>query len=647
MRTTRLIAGITALALTTCTSVADDVAGEPTCVEGGFSWHGQLAFRDASPAWKLDKIAPYAQRLSTADLDGDGWPDVFARRGWDTNAATDGARMAWVLHNDHGTFSDRTADSKILQTRLDPVARPAEISVFADVDNDGDLDVFTGVDTVGTSTAAPRADGSPRPVVFDRQTSEILLNDGKGHFSFAPESDIRHAESLTVRSSASFTDFDRDGLVDLWIGSGGVGTFEQDLLYRNKGGGQFADVTIASGLRTEDPVNVDDLNNARVHTQCWGVTTCDLDGDGTPELMSASYGRSPNHLWRGKRNGDGSVSFANESVVSGYAYDQRQDWHDNESARCWCKLHPGDLGCPGTPPPAIPCAQDSDAFRWNNAYDREPFRLGGNSGTTVCADFNNDGKLDLLTSEIVHWDVGLNSDPSEIAYNDGSARFTRPGNDKTGLVRVHDPGWNDGDIINAAFDFDNDGRMDVFIGSTDYPGTRAWLFHQKPDGTFERVPTELGIDYTSTQGVTIADFDRDGDLDLILGHSRFRCTGQPGDHCYPPDKAYSRFFENLVGQKGNWIQLDLEGGPGTNRAAIGARVTVKAGDLVQVQEVDGGHGMHGVQNDPVLHFGLGTACEAEVTVRWPDAALHTQNFTVPARQRYHVLQGKAPTPEVP
>ena len=95
-------------------------------------------------------------------------------------------------------------------------------------------------------------------------------------------------------------------------------------------------------------------------------------------------------------------------------FDERQDWTDNESARCWCfytqrmrivKVYQNQV---------ILCQSDDDAFRWNHNQDRNPFRLGGNSGTTVCADINNDGYFDLLTTEIVHWDVGTSSDPSEI-----------------------------------------------------------------------------------------------------------------------------------------------------------------------------------------------------------------------------------------
>jgi hypothetical protein len=76
-------------------------------------------------------------------------------------------------------------------------------------------------------------------------------------------------------------------------------------------------------------------------------------------------------------------------------------------------------------------------------------------------------------------------------------------------------------------------------------------------------------------------------------------------------------------------------------------VTVKAGDVTQTQEVGGGHGQNGIQDDLSLHFGLGAACEAEVTIRWPDAELATQSFKLPSGYRFTVTQGEAPKAVLP
>ena len=60
---------------------------------------------------------------------------------------------------------------------------------------------------------------------------------------------------------------------------------------------------------------------------------------------------------------------------------------------------------------------------------------------------------------------------------------------------------------------------------------------------------------------------------------------------------------------------------------------------VRTQEVGGGHGQYGAQQDLTLHFGLGTACTAEVTVRWPDAVLTEETFEIASGYRFVKEQG--------
>ncbi|HWV39135.1 MAG TPA: CRTAC1 family protein [Vulgatibacter sp.] len=617
--------------------VCDPAAGRcrealPDRCGPGTSWQpGVVAFREATSRWGLDALGVEGVRLSVADVDGDSFADLFARRAGSSvdDFSEGGARAHWLLRNVNGErFEDVTERSGIVAPRHGGPPRNAEVAVFADLDGDGHVDAFTG-----TSRTSP-----PGP---EDESSEILLNDGTGRFVLGPaDAAPRRERSVGAIGGAAFVDVDRDGVVDLFVGHGAVrGAPQQDRLYRGLDDGRFEEITALAGLETEGWRDVKAVDEARGHSNAWGVLACDLNDDGRPELLVSSYGRAPNHLWQAKSD---EPWYENRSIESGYAFDHREDWTDNESARCFCLLHPAAEDCEGASAPEhIRCDGEADAFRWNHETDRNPYRLGGNSGTTLCADVNGDGAMDLLTTEIVHWDVGSSSDPSELLLNRGDAdvAFDRPGNERTGLTRVRDAvDWNDGDMTAATFDFDNDGRPDVYIGSSDYPGTRGHLYRQREDGTFVELPLDEGIDHRSSHGIAVADFDRDGDLDVAVGHSRTRCEG--GDHCY--EKATVRLFENVIGQDGNWIQLALRGGPGTNRLAIGARIEVRAAGRLQVQEIGGGHGHYGIQHDLVAHFGLGAACEAEVTIRWPDRALTTQRFTVQAGYRYRVEQGGLP-----
>ena len=588
-----------------------------TCPVDPSPWAtGETAFTEATSDWGLDEIGATGLRLTAVDFNGDGWADLAVRSSGPNTAE---ARTTWLLRNTgEGTFEDVTDASGILANRGEGDAgRPGQVWVWGDVDNDGDLDVYTGLpDAKGDFT----------------ETSEIMLNNGDGTFELGPENSAVRRGAGDMPYGAAFVDVDRDGDLDLWTGQYDNTSQQADRLMMGSGDGGFAPAD-GSGISSVSWNDTDDLNNARAHTRSWAAAACDLNNDGAPELLSSSYGRSPNHLWQNA--GDGT--FTNVSVASGYAYDDRLDWSDNESARCWCTLHPEAEDCSGVPAPElISCNTDDDAFRWSHNFDREPFRLGGNSGATLCGDLDNDGFLDLLTTEIVHWDVGTSSDPSELLFNTGSAdvSFTRPGNETTGMTRTHDiTAWNDGDITGSLFDFDNDGFLDVYLGSSDYPSTRGLLYRNNGDRTVTSVPLDEGIDHKRSHGSAVADFDHDGDLDIVVGHSTFRCEGE----CY--ETAVVRLFENKVGSRNGWVRLDLIGTGGSNRSAIGARIDVKAGDLSLTRFVDGGHGQWGQQDELVQTIGLSGECSAEVTITWPDADLTQETFSVKAGETYTIEQG--------
>ncbi len=623
---------MTLLLLSGCGLFARDTPDEskslPSICQDGTSWtEGTEAFVDKSSSWGLDSLGADGVRIEAVDFDGDGWTDLAVRKGTTADIWADGIRNTWLLKNDgNGKFEDVTLSSGIVVRRDGDklLSRPGPVWAWADVDNDGDLDVFTGLPDAGTT---------------ETETSEIMLNQGDGTFLLAPNGGDLRDDSDDNPFGVSFVDADRDGFVDLWSGQYPVGdAYRQSSLYSGDGSGRFFNATKKSNLETEDWIQTEIINAGLSHAVTWSAAACDLNDDGAAELLVSSYGRAPNLLFQN----DGAGKFENRSVLSGYAFDPRVDWTDNESARCWCQLHPTDTDCAGVPAPAIICTTDDDAFRWSHPSDREPYRLGGNSGATMCGDVDNDGAVDLLTTEIVHWDVGTSSDPSELLFNTGTpnVQFDRPGNEATGLLRDQEEEyWNDGDITGSLFDFDNDGWLDVFVGSSDYPGTRALLWKQDSPRHFVAVPKKVGIDHVRSHGSAIADFDRDGDLDVVLGHSVARCY----DDCYA--NAHVRLFENVFGQAGNFVQIHLIGSGETNRAAVGARVWITAAGITQIRDVGGGHGQWGAQDDLVVHAGLGTACSATVKVRWPDAVGTVESFEVGGGYRWHVTQGGQPSGE--
>jgi enediyne biosynthesis protein E4 len=611
-------------------SDSDTAAGrlmpDPICNASATPWTpGTLMYQDASEAWGLTELGLRAQRFHVADIDNDGWPDVLARLSSGTDDFNKGgARFDWLLHNrGDGTFEDVTQESGAFASRdgKDPnIGRWSDIVAWADVDNDGDVDLFTG---------------KTNPLDAGGDTSEIMLNDGTGHFTFGPvDGGARTLGTGCQPAGLSFTDYDRDGNVDLWspqFGNAGTACL-QDRLLRGDGAAGFLDVTEAAGLTTRNWYT-STLNAGTAHSWGWGGSACDLNNDGWPELMASSYGRFPNHLWQGSASG----VFTNRGVDSGYSFDENVDWTDNESARCYCHLHRAAEDCATVPDPEyFQCESDADVFRWDHSTGREPYQLGGNSGTTTCADVNNDGFLDLVTGEIAHWDVGQSSDKAELLVNtrEPDVRFVRPGNDVTGLSRSHPAtGWDEGHTQSLVFDFDLDGWPDIYWAALPYPdsGNHGRWYHQIDAALFEQVDTDDFFLHMGIEGAGAADFDRDGDIDMLLGHQ--------GETV--------RLYENLLGADRNHLQIELVGGDGSNRMAIGAHVEVTTGDITQTQEVEGSHGHYGSQLDHVLTFGLGSSCEAEVTVTWPDAAFTTQTFTLPAGYHFRIEQGGHPEVATP
>ncbi|GAC1570141.1 MAG: hypothetical protein NVS3B20_01610 [Polyangiales bacterium] len=247
----------------------------------------------------------------------------------------------------------------------------------------------------------------------------------------------------------------------------------------------------------------------------------------------------------------------------------------------------------------------------------------------------------MVTGTIAHWDTGPASDRAELLLNTGDSevKFKRPGNAVTGLDRKHPPeGWNEGLMSESVFDFDGDGWADIYWGDSDYEGTVGRLYHQDSPRHFSLVSTTDGIDMHHSSGSAVADFDHDGKLDIVVGSSLLRCD--PGGDCNKT--AQVRLYRNVFDGYGNYLALSLTGGPNTNRAAIGARVTVTAGTVTQTRAVGGGYGLYVAQDDLVQHVAVGAACDAVVTVRWPDAALTTETYKLPVGHRFAITQGEKP-----
>jgi hypothetical protein len=584
-------------------------------------------FGDATENWGLGKtgLNVTGNRIVAADLDGDGYPDLIISSSATNRREQIGVapKLQWVLMNrprpgGGRRFVDATVESGLFQVRGGSTTelRAAHLAAVGDVDNDGDLDVFSGT-FVDPNNGTP---AKPMPDTGDR--SEVMLNDGTGHFTLAPPSASRPtAAEKPTTTSATFVDADRDGRLDLFVGFwyeryGYTYNGLQAQLYHGFGDGSFLTVTDEVGLKTQPDGFAQGLN----HRPAYGVTSCDLDGDGAPELMVSAYGRQWNLLYQN----DGNGNFTEVGQKSGYAGDSNRDYSDNDFFACYCTVHPSQPDCAGVAAPRSGCPTPADSY-WSAGSDDQPWRLNGNTFSTYCGDLDGDGKPDLYSAEIAHWHIGQSSDHSEMLRSKttpGNILFERPGRAATGLVWPHvNDSWNEGGLMVAGGDLDSDGREDLVVAASDYPDNFGLVYHQKEDRTFEEVGAPWDLHHACVSGLAIADFDRDGDLDVVVGSG----TARDCSLIWKTNEVH--LYENAQPARG-WLEVKLAGdGLTANRTGIGAKVTVTVMGESQVKELQGGYGHMTLQNDTVLHFGLGD-CPAvdRVTVAWPDRAGTVQVF---------------------
>ena len=557
------------------------------------------AFTDVARAAGLEVRA---FRTGFSDLDGDGWPDLLLltkRKATDPHAL----RVFFNVAGEAGArrFVDGTEPSGILASRKRSkgakAGRVTSIFVTADVDNDGLEDVFTGAHCEHADKRRRKNKGDERD---HGDRNEILLNRADRRFALATKSDLQRFPD-TVQA-ATFVDVDRDGVVDLFTGAqyrayGRSRAAYPDRLFLGRGDGRFKDVTKRAGL-----LDLRRRGTRADHRPTYGVAHTDWNNDGRQDLLVCAYGRQWNVLWR--QNEDGT--FTDVAAKTGF---------DGDDVR------------------------HGEYPRGSRRRKERPFRANGNTFDAAVADFDNDGDMDVFLAEICHAWAGTSSDRSTLLVNQGAEHDYVFKRERRGIEREHPGGnWNEGDIHAGWLDYDNDGLLDLLLASSDYPDLQLLrLFRQRPDHTFEDVTDAAGFDLRNATQISLADFDRDGDVDIVVGSTNNRLTKKQREG----RDLNVRLFRNDVGQKNRWLAFRLEGNGkgGANRSAIGARVRVRTGDVIQTREVYGGQGHAGHQDAKILHFGLGSHEAAdEVIVRWPDRENTTERFQNVRAGRYWVIR---------
>jgi hypothetical protein len=227
---------------------------------------------------------------------------------------------------------------------------------------------------------------------------------------------------------------------------------------------------------------------------------------------------------------------------------------------------------------------------------------------TDAADTTGSGRLDLV---VTHLDQQL----ARLYQNLGEGYFE----DATFRSRISYATFHLSGFGTRFMDYDNDGTRDLFMANghvldniqryhaeTTYAEPKL-MFRNNGHGIFENVSEQLGTDFRRprvSRGAAIADFDNDGDLDILVSNNA----------------ETPQLLRNDGGNANHWLEIFLIG-TRSNRDAVGARVRVTAGDLRLYDQRKGGMSYQSAQ-DPRLHLGLGEHEKIEaIEVIWPSGAV--------------------------
>jgi hypothetical protein len=471
------------------------------------------------------------------DYDADGWQDILLVNSMDwPGHSRQRSTLKLYRNNRNGTFTDVTRASGL------------------------DIEMYG----MGVSIGDYNNDGFPDVLITCVGQNRLFKNTGKGTFV-----DVTNSSGLGKRqafsTSALWFDYDRDGLLDLFVCNYVKWSPEHDVfcsldgkhksyctpeayvgqtcwLFHNRGNGTFEDVTASSGIFDSSSKSL-------------GIAMFDYDQDGWPDLLIAND-TQPNKLYRNQRNG----TFKDVAVEAGIAFSAEG------KARAGMGIDVGDFDNSGR-----------DGIAITN-FDNEMIGL-----------YRADGK-GTLSDVSVQTGVGL---PSKTTLGFGCAFADCDLDGSLDLIAVN-------------------GHIDDTVRSVRNVGYAQppQLFLNRGKGSFREVGSDAGGGFSAPKvgrGLALGDFDRDGDLDVLM-------TTNNGP-------AYLLRNDQTSGNRS--IRFRLAGAK-SNHDAIGARVKIFAGGVMQTRMVRSGSSYLS-QSELPLTFGLGKQDKIDrVVVDWPSG--RTEDF---------------------
>ena len=499
-----------------------------------------------------------------------------------------------------------------------------------DCDNDGKLDIVV---VNGSTIDHLRHGGDPMITLYHQDSRFRFTN-------------ITESAGLSRKGwgmGIAIGDYDNDGLPDIFVTG-----YNGNALYHNLGSCKFEDVTEKAGVA-----------GGGFST---GAAWADYDHDGDLDLFVSRYvhfdmDKLPTFgsdektcRFKGIRVQCGPWGMVGESDM---LFHNRGDGTFEEVSKKAGVDDPdryyglgavwGDYDDDGWPDLYV--ANDSGPnYLYHNKHDGTFEDVSMLAGIAVSGDGLQQGSMGVDWGDYLHdgrigmFVTNFTEQPDTLYRNLGKGQFS----DVTWPAKLAQPtyvnvGWGTGFV-----DFTNNGWLDIFIANghvypqmDQIPGAARYaepmqLFRNKGDGTFDDISSVFsGIPNASRRGAAFGDLKNDGNIDIVT----VDMDGPPQLLLNITKNTNHRVLFKLIGTK-------------SNRMAIGAKVTVTTGKLVQTAEVRAG-GSYISSSDPRLHFGLAAENAMDsVTVRWPDGDNETLK-NVAADFIYTITEGKGITDKVP
>ena len=521
--------------------------------------------------------------VAVGDIDGDGRPDIYLVGGPEKNE----------LYRQVGDlkFEDITATAGV-----DGGDNWGAGVAMADIDNDGDLDLYV------CNYDAP---------------NQLFVNQGGGRFvESAAKSGLAHVGASLM---PSFCDYDRDGDLDVYL-----------LTYR----------AYRPGGRAVNPLEWKGKEywvseKEKKYYRAW---TTGIGANGEPIIRIKAYGHE-DHLFR--NNGDGTFTDVSKAAgIAGFGMGLSATFWDY-NADGWPDLYV----CNDFDDPDCLYRNNKDGTFSDVLREVVPHTTWFSMGSDA-ADLNNDGLIDFVAADMSGTDhfkqkttmgtmnektiLAVAGPPPQVMRNavylntgvgrmmEGAYLLGLADSDWTWCVRLADfdnDGWVDAYVTNGMTRSFNDSDIPFHVGML-VRRTQFDVYKSRPSRReknlafrntgnlgFEDVSERWGLANLGISfGAAAADLDADGDLDLVVAN-----LDQP-----------TSIYRNSTG--GNWITLRLRGTT-SNRLGIGSVVRLKTARGIQIRQLFPQSGLLS-SNEPLVHFGLGKADKIEeLSVTWPDGTV--------------------------